>query len=84
MLNHYDYWRRQRTIRQGVVVSVILALAVGVFLAIIQVMNSGFLAQVAAGISSSTNTPALSDEYDDYEDDAASQENTEQPESPSE
>jgi hypothetical protein len=83
-LNHYDYWRRQRTIREGVVVSVVLALVIGVFLGVIHVMITGLPPHAAAWISSFSEAPATSDDNDDYEDDVASENSQEDPVSPSE
>jgi hypothetical protein len=74
ILNHYDYWRRQRTIREGLVVSVVVALAVGGFLGVIHVIASGLPPRAAAWISSFSDTSAVSD--DDYDGDTAAEDDT--------
>jgi hypothetical protein len=71
-----DYWRRQRTIRQGIVIGVIVAFATVVFVGAIRVMTVDRSAQVPAR----TSPPVEYD--DDFDDDPASQDLAAEPESP--
>jgi hypothetical protein len=78
----YDvYWHRKQTIRQGIVIVVVVAFATVVFVGAIRVMTPGTSDQATATTSPTVQTD---DDYDDYDDDAASQESAEQPESASE
>jgi hypothetical protein len=71
-----DYWHRQRTIRQGIVIGVIVAFATVVFVGAIRVLTVDRSAQVPARTS-------LPVEYDDdLDEDAASQDRADEPESP--
>ena len=72
-LKHHDYWHRVRTIRQGIVIAVMIAFATGVFAGAIRVMSPGSPVHWTAATS-----PAV--QYDDdFDDDAAFQNKPESP-----
>ena len=72
---HDNFWHRRRTIREGIVIAVVVALSTVVFVGVARVMG-------ALGSSQETALSPPAAQTDEDYDDAAYQDGSDEPESP--